>query len=150
MVPLNVTHTAIVTRAVHRKLLSPTSTVADESEPLPPAETSLRHMLSTLVSFFAATYKVTFGFMDGPPIHDALTIAYVSRPDLFKWRRLRVDVELAGAHTAGETVADVWNYKKSDENSWGRDGKNCLVTESINVGSDVHLYDLLLLISFTR
>lgn len=133
MIPLNVTHTAIVTREIHHKLLSPGSQPADASSPLPEAATPLRYMLSTLVSFFAERYKITFGFTKGPPIHDALTIAYIFNPKLFTARRSRVDVELSGAHTAGETVVDVMNYCGADD-TWGRGGMNCIVTESIDVG----------------
>ena len=132
MVPLNVTHTAIVTREIQRKILSPDSAEDEETTPLPPAASPLRHMLSTLVSFFAARYRAVFGFLRGPPIHDALTIAYVAHPGMFAWRRFRVDVELNGQHTVGETVVDVWDYRKSDD-TWGKTGKNCYVTDSINV-----------------
>lgn len=134
MIPLNVTHTAIVTRPILTSLLSPTASPAPIGSPLPPASTRLRHMLSTLIGFFAESYKSTFGFVDGPPLHDALTIAYVSEPELFTCHRYRVDVELSGAHTAGETVVDVWNYRTCDE-SWGRDGKNCLVAEKLDVST---------------
>lgn len=89
-------------------------------------------MLSTLLSFFADAYKAVFGFVHGPPIHDALTIAYVAHPELFACKRYHVDVELTGAHTVGETVVDLWDYMKSDD-TWGRTGKNCLVAESLNV-----------------
>lgn len=136
MVPLNVTHTAIITRAIHARLLSPAFSViappSGASVALPKASTPLRHMLSTLVGFFTDSYRSTFGFTDGPPLHDALTIAYVARPDLFTCRRYRVDVELSGAHTAGETVVDIWNYRQCDD-SWGRDGKNCMVAEKLDV-----------------
>lgn len=84
------------------------------------------------MSYFAAAYKATFGFEYGPPLHDALTIAYVSQPDLFKCKRYRVDVELAGAHTTGETVVDIWDYRGCDD-TWGPTGKNCMVAETLNV-----------------
>jgi uridine nucleosidase len=122
MVPLNVTHTAIVTPEIHTRLLS--SEVSSTR--------SLRHTLSTLVTFFAGAYKSTFGFVDGPPIHDALTVAYVSRPDLFTSQRYHVDVELSGTHTSGETVVDVWDYRRCDD-TWGPSGKNCLVAKSLDV-----------------
>jgi uridine nucleosidase len=134
MIPINVTHTAIVTRALHAKLLSPTSPpLQDAGEPLPKAVTNLRHTLSTLIGFFADAYKSTFGFNDGPPLHDALTVAYISQPELFQGKRYRVDVELTGTHTSGETVVDVWNYQACDENSWGVGSKNCVVTQSVDV-----------------
>ena len=127
MIPLNVTHTAIVTDEIHRCLLLPyTSSPTSASTPL-------RHTLSTLLHFFAKSYESTFGFSDGPPLHDALTIAYISQPGLFKCRRYRVDVELNGTHTAGETVVDMWGYRKVDETSWGRNGRNCIVAESMDV-----------------
>ncbi|KAL0950278.1 hypothetical protein HGRIS_010258 [Hohenbuehelia grisea] len=137
MMPLNVTHTAIVTADVHSRLLSPAPSKVDE---LPPASSSLRRTLSTLVTFFADAYKSTFGFNDGPPLHDALTIAYIAHPDLFKATRYRVDIELAGAHTIGETVVDIWHYRSCDS-SWGAQGRNCLVAQSVNVNK---FFDILL------
>ncbi|ESK95141.1 cytidine uridine-specific hydrolase [Moniliophthora roreri MCA 2997] len=135
MLPINVTHTAIVTKEIHRRLLSPSST----GDSLPPASTNLRHTLSTLISFFADSCKSTFGFDQGPPLHDALTVAYVSQPELFKTKRYRVDIELTGEHTIGETVVDVWNYRRCDD-SWGRDGKNCIVTEALDVPAFFELF----------
>ena len=128
MIPLNVTHQAIVTNSVHTRLINSTS----HAESSGVASSQLRHTLSTLISFFKESYKSTFGFMDGPPLHDALTIAYVSQPELFTGRRYRVDVELAGTHTSGQTVADVWGYLKVD-GTWGRTGKNCEVATDLDV-----------------
>lgn len=138
MIPLNVTHTAILTPSIHRRLLSPfhapPPSLYQDFVPLPRAATPLRHTLSTLLSFFAASYASTFAFTAGPPLHDALTLAYVSRPELFAGRRLRVDVECAGEHTAGETVADVWGYRACDD-TWGRHGRNCVVAERVDVST---------------
>ena len=127
MIPINVTHTAIFTKQLQARLLSPDN----PSNPIP-AATNLRYSLSTVIGFFADAYKSTFGFNDGPPLHDALTIAYVSQPELFKTIRKRVDVELGGIHTRGETVVDVWDYQLCDD-TWGSGGKNCLVAQSMDV-----------------
>ncbi|KAH7922964.1 Inosine/uridine-preferring nucleoside hydrolase [Leucogyrophana mollusca] len=132
MMPLNVTHTAIVTKDLHCQLRSPDSSSPLKDEELPPSKTNLRNMLSTLIVFFAETYRTTFGFQEGPPLHDALTIAYVANPELFKTKRHRVDVELHGEHTAGETVVDMWDYRSCDD-TWGVNGKNCLVVEAVEV-----------------
>ncbi|KAI4524074.1 Inosine/uridine-preferring nucleoside hydrolase domain-containing protein [Schizophyllum commune] len=126
MVPINVTHTALMTPEQHARLLDPKS-----SDPIPKAATPLRHTLSTAMVFFAATYKAVFDF-DSPPIHDALTIAYVANPNLFHGKRYRVDVELTGTHTTGETVVDMYNYRQCDE-TWGAYGKNCFVTQGLEV-----------------
>jgi len=135
MIPLNVTHQAIVTNSVHTRLINSTS----HAESSGVASSQLRHTLSTLISFFKESYKSTFGFMDGPPLHDALTIAYVSQPELFTGRRYRVDVELAGTHTSGQTVADVWEYLKVDD-TWGRTGKNCEVATDLDITAFFKLF----------
>ncbi|KAF8481524.1 Inosine/uridine-preferring nucleoside hydrolase domain-containing protein [Gautieria morchelliformis] len=140
MIPINVTHQAILTRSIHARLLSPHAQHFRPSDLVPQPLTPLRHTLSTLLTYFAEAYKSTFGFEDGPPLHDALTIAYIARPELFRCQRYRVDVELAGLRTAGETVVDVWNYGSYD-GSWGRLGQNCLVAMSIDVPG---FFDLLL------
>ncbi|GBE79883.1 Inosine/uridine-preferring nucleoside hydrolase domain-containing protein [Sparassis latifolia] len=137
MIPLNVTHTAIVTQSLMSQLLCPGAPAANGA--CPAASTKLRHMLSTLIGFFADAYKSTFGFNQGPPLHDALTVAYVSQPDMFTCNRYRVDVELNGAHTTGETVVDVWNYRSCDD-SWGPLGKNCLVAENLDVPRFFNLF----------
>lgn len=130
MIPLNVTHKTIVTDSLHANLINPTPMTHGTQSGV--TSSRLRHTLSTLISFFRETYKSTFDFSDGPPLHDALTIAYVSRPDLFTSRRYRVDIELSGVHTTGQTVADVWGYLKGDD-TWGRTGKNCEVVTNLNV-----------------
>jgi purine nucleosidase len=43
---------------------------------------------------------------DGQALHDVCAVAYVARPDLFQTKPARVDVELAGEFTRGETVVD--------------------------------------------
>ncbi|KAF9226893.1 uridine nucleosidase [Gyrodon lividus] len=129
MVPLNVTHTAIANRSIHTRLCSSNGNDSHTSD-LP--STNLRTMMSSLITFFGDAYREVFGFDEGPPLHDALTIAYVSNPGLFKSKRYRVDVELHGQHTTGETVVDTWDYRKCDD-TWGPTGKNCLVLESLEV-----------------
>lgn len=99
--------------------------------------------MSTLLTFFASTYSAVFNFQDGPPVHDALCIAYLARPEIFQGKRYRVDVELQGEHTTGTTVVDLWEYKKDEltefkkdpesRASWGRLGKNVFVLEELDV-----------------
>jgi len=132
MVPINATHQVIFTKEVHNRLLQPNALPSDQSNELPKASTPLRHTLSTFLMFFADTYKSTFGFDNGPPLHDAVTIGYIAHPELFRCKRYRVDVELAGVHAIGATVVDVWDYRTCDD-SWGPLGKNCLVAEDVDV-----------------
>jgi len=130
MIPINVTHTAIVTHDIHSKILGGSNY---NGFSVPPPISNLRYTLSTLITFFADTYKHTFGFNSGPPLHDALTIAYIAHPEFFACRRYRVDVELSGMHSLGQTIVDIWNYSGAMEDRWGSEGKNCLVAESLDV-----------------
>ncbi|KAG8956619.1 Uridine nucleosidase 1 [Tulasnella sp. 424] len=130
MIPLNVTHTALLTSSRHAQLLDPASNWKEGS--LPSATTPLRSVLSSALSFFVETYKSTFGFLDGPPLHDVLTIVYVVAPQLFQTTRYRVDVELGVSHAVGETVVDLYRYRSCDD-SWGKTGLNCHVAAGADI-----------------
>lgn len=109
-IPLNVTHQAIFHVDAHRYLLDPSLDPSTQRErPLPAARTPLRHTLSTLLTFFAQTYKDVFGFEKGPPVHDALVVAYIAKPQCFRDSLCRVDVELAGKYTRGAFVVDKYD-----------------------------------------
>jgi inosine-uridine nucleoside N-ribohydrolase len=62
-------------------------------------------VFADLMRFFAIHHRDRYGW-DGPPIHDAVAVAWLAAPDLVVARPLRVDVETAGTHTRGRTVAD--------------------------------------------
>lgn len=136
MIPLNVTHQALFTTDLHARLRSgsPDHAIQPNTAYIQDrgiCSTPLRHMLSSLLSFFADAYHSTFGF-ESPPLHDALTIAYISKPELFRTKRYRVDVDCHSVLSAGQTVVDVWGYKQCDD-SWGPLGKNVLVAEDVDV-----------------
>lgn len=44
-------------------------------------------------------------------------------------------MELTGALTTGETVVDLWNYKRCGTETWDKESLNCLVTEGLEVCS---------------
>ncbi len=62
-------------------------------------------VFADLMRFFAVHHRDRYGW-DGPPIHDAVAVAWLADPDLVVGRPLRVDVETAGVHSRGRTVAD--------------------------------------------
>lgn len=93
MVPLEVTHTALVTPAVLARL----------SEPSTPFRGAVRQLLL----FFASTYERVFRFND-PPLHDPCAVALAIQPSLFQMEAMRVDIETSSALSAGQTVCDVW------------------------------------------
>lgn len=64
-------------------------------------------VVAPLLDFFARANREVFGF-DGAPLHDALAVAYLLRPEVLVTRRLNVEIETAGELTRGRTVADVY------------------------------------------
>ncbi len=62
-------------------------------------------VFADLMRFFAIHHRDRYGWA-GPPIHDAVAVAWLADPDLVRSKPLRIDVETAGIHTRGRTVAD--------------------------------------------
>jgi len=54
---------------------------------------------------------------DGAPLHDPLVIGYLLAPELFKGRRINVEVETTADLTLGATVADWWGVTDRPKNA---------------------------------
>jgi inosine-uridine nucleoside N-ribohydrolase len=65
-------------------------------------------MVAELYDFFHRFHADVYGF-GGSPIHDAVALAYVFRPDLVETKRCQVAVECDSELTRGRTVVDLWN-----------------------------------------
>jgi purine nucleosidase/pyrimidine-specific ribonucleoside hydrolase len=63
-------------------------------------------MAAELLAWYGQSHVRRTGRED-PPIHDALAVAAVIRPDLLETRHVSVVIETAGTHTAGRTVCDL-------------------------------------------
>jgi pyrimidine-specific ribonucleoside hydrolase len=64
-------------------------------------------VVAPLLRFFAQANRDIFGFA-GAPLHDALAVAHLLRPEVIKTRGMNVEIETAGEFTRGRTVADVY------------------------------------------
>jgi pyrimidine-specific ribonucleoside hydrolase len=73
-------------------------------------------VVAPLLHFFAETNREVFGF-DGAPIHDALAVAHLVRPEVISTRPMNVEVETAGEFTAGRTVADMYGVSRRKPNA---------------------------------
>ncbi len=62
-------------------------------------------VFADLMRFFAIHHRDRYGWA-GPPVHDAVAVAWLLEPGLVDSRRLRVDVEIGDGLTRGRTVAD--------------------------------------------
>jgi purine nucleosidase len=92
MVGLDLTHQALATPEVLARIAA--------------LNTAPARFVADLLTFFAAAYRRVQGFA-APPVHDPCAVAFVIDPQVLTTRRTPLDVEVAGALTAGMTVADL-------------------------------------------
>jgi purine nucleosidase len=63
-------------------------------------------LLMRMADFYVRSYKTMYPGIQGCGLHDPLAVAVAEDPSLAKTERMLVDVELNGALTRGQTVAD--------------------------------------------
>ncbi len=93
MMPLDVTHKALVTRA--------------RNEAFRALGTPVGRAVAEMTDFFERFDREKYG-SDGAPLHDPTVIAYLLAPRLFTGRFINVEVETQSKLTLGMTVADWW------------------------------------------
>jgi inosine-uridine nucleoside N-ribohydrolase len=93
VIPLEVTHQALL--------------MNDDAERLRASGRTGR-MVAELYDFFHRFHADTYGFA-GSPIHDAVAVAHVFRPDLVETQHCQVAIECDSELNRGRTVVDLWN-----------------------------------------
>ncbi len=101
MIGLDVTHQALLGRDVEERLR---------------ASGHIGSFVADLNVYFTRYHHETYGW-DGAPIHDAVAIAYLIRPDLVETRHRNVAVELESDLCRGRTVVDLWNRTDAPPNA---------------------------------
>ncbi len=102
MMPLDVTHKVIATRA--------------RVEAIRAIGTEVGRVAAEWADFFERFDVAKYG-SDGGPLHDPTVIAYLIRPELFKGRFINVEIETASELTLGMTVADWWGVTNRAPNA---------------------------------
>jgi inosine-uridine nucleoside N-ribohydrolase len=93
MIGLDVTHRAILGPSLEQRIR---------------AAGRIGAFVAELNVFFSRYHQATYGW-DGAPIHDAVAVAHVIRPELVETRHRNVEVELESELCRGRTVVDLWN-----------------------------------------
>lgn len=101
LVPLEVTHTVLVSEEILNKIHALKSKYSEE--------------VVNLLCFFKSTYESVFGYRE-PPLHDPTAVAFVIDPSIFTYKLLRVDVEVASQLSYGQTVCDIYNLNGKEKN----------------------------------
>jgi inosine-uridine nucleoside N-ribohydrolase len=73
-------------------------------------------MVAELYDFFHRFHRDTYGF-GGSPIHDAVAVAYVFRPELMETKHCNVAIECGSELTRGRTVVDLWSRTEEGPNA---------------------------------
>jgi pyrimidine-specific ribonucleoside hydrolase len=68
------------------------------------------------VDFYSLYHRATYGW-DGPPVHDALAVAAVIRPELLETAHRSVAIETASELCRGRTVVDLYPRGESSPNA---------------------------------
>ncbi|RBI82926.1 nucleoside hydrolase [Rhodosalinus halophilus] len=93
IMPLDVTHKALVTKA--------------RNDAFRALGTPVGLAVAQMTDFFERFDKEKYG-SEGAPLHDPCVTAYLIRPDLFSGRHINVEIETTSELTMGMTVADWW------------------------------------------
>jgi inosine-uridine nucleoside N-ribohydrolase len=72
-------------------------------------------MVAELYDFFHRFHADTYGF-GGSPIHDAVAVAHVFRPDIVETRHCSVEIECDSELNRGRTVVDLWGRTDGEPN----------------------------------
>jgi inosine-uridine nucleoside N-ribohydrolase len=101
MVGLDVTHRALVTGA-HKEQARGAGRIG--------------RFVAELLDFYGVFHRKVYGF-DGSPVHDAVAVAQVIRPELLELERLNVRVDCESELCRGRTVVDVWRRTGLEPNA---------------------------------
>jgi purine nucleosidase len=69
-----------------------------------------------LLSFYERYDEEKYG-TDGGPLHDPTTVAWLLKPELFRSRRLNVEIETTAGLCFGQTVVDRWSVTDRPKNA---------------------------------
>ncbi len=88
----------------------------EDIEAIAKLDGKVSRVVAPLLEYFAQTNRELFGF-DGAPIHDALVIAHLIKPEVIKSRFLNVEIETDGELTRGRTVVDIYGISGRKPNA---------------------------------
>ena len=70
-------------------------------------DSSIGEEIAALIEFYER-YDEEKYHLDGAPLHDPCTVAYLLKPELFKFKNVNVEIDTGGTFTRGATVVDYW------------------------------------------
>jgi inosine-uridine nucleoside N-ribohydrolase len=99
MIGLDVTHKALFTTAHTGRLAG-----------------RVGEMVTELLRFYDRFHREVYGF-DGSPIHDAVAVAHVMKPELVETLHRNVEIDVESELCRGRTVVDLWRRTERQPNA---------------------------------
>jgi len=96
----------------------------------PAPSSELATLIGQAVPFYIDFYAST-GRFDGASMHDPLAVAAAIDPSVCEWIDTRVEVELAGRWTRGETVTDLLDIRHTRWSEWAKE-ENARIAVSVD------------------
>lgn len=93
----------------------------------PAHDSELARSIRESVGYYAAFYAST-GRYEGACMHDPLAVAAAIDAALCTWTLTRIEVELEGRWTRGETVTDLLDVRSSPWSDWTEEDNACVAT----------------------
>ena len=97
---------------------------------VPAPSSELATLIGQAVPFYIDFYAST-GRYDGASMHDPLAVAAAIDPSVCEWTDTRVEVELAGRWSRGETVTDLLDIRHTRWSEWAKE-ENARVAVSVD------------------
>jgi len=99
MIGLDVTHKALLTTAHVSRLAG-----------------RVGEMVTELLRFYDRFHRDVYGF-DGSPVHDAVAVAHVLKPELVETLHRNVEIDVESELCRGRTVVDLWRRTERQPNA---------------------------------
>ena len=79
--------------------------------------TKKSHLFVKLMEAFNENQKMVFG-LEGGPLHDPVTIAYLMDPTVLKTKHVSLEIDLSKGPSYGRTNCDMFDYLKQPKNAY--------------------------------
>lgn len=132
MIPLDLSHQVLGTKAVRQTQLYGSDLLFDPSTKRTPS--ALRALFTQIMAFFASTYAEVFSITEGPPLHDPLAVAVAIYPEIFNdqgGERFQVDIVTEGVHSLSQSEVGELGRTKVTKLPPGEGG--CRIPRSVDL-----------------
>lgn len=136
MIPLDLSHLVLGTKAVRQTQLYGADKVVDASEAANHTPSALRALFTQIMSFFAGTYAEVFSITEGPPLHDPLAVSAAIYPEIYDdqgGERFQVDIVTEGVHSMTQSEVGELGRTKVTKLPQGEGG--CRIPRGVDLAS---------------